>query len=190
MSSPTLIVVSGPGGSGKTTLAHRLGRAISCPVISRDEIKEGMVQANPGFTPRRGDPLTKRTLTTFFAVLHLLLEDGVTLVAEAGFQDHVWRPRLEPLERLAHLRIILCTVPPNVAAERMTRRLVEPQRAAHADLDHLRSRGQFIDNFVPVSMDVPTLRVDTISGYQPNLEAVLAFCGQGGPLKGQWSSNA
>ena len=48
---PTLIVVSGPPGSGKTTLAHEIARAAGCPAVSRDEIKEGMAHATPGFTP-------------------------------------------------------------------------------------------------------------------------------------------
>jgi predicted kinase len=46
---PVLAVVSGPMGPGKATLAHRLARAVGCPAICRDEIKEGMVQASPGF---------------------------------------------------------------------------------------------------------------------------------------------
>jgi adenylate kinase family enzyme len=43
--------VSGPAGSGKTTLAHRLAATIGCPALCRDEIKEGMVAATPGFVP-------------------------------------------------------------------------------------------------------------------------------------------
>ncbi len=39
---PTLVVISGPSGAGKTTLAHLLARRIGCPAICRDEIKEGM----------------------------------------------------------------------------------------------------------------------------------------------------
>ena len=39
---PTLIVVTGRPGSGKTTLAHALAREIRCPAICRDEIKEGL----------------------------------------------------------------------------------------------------------------------------------------------------
>ncbi|MFI5068785.1 MAG: AAA family ATPase [Streptosporangiales bacterium] len=83
-SRPTLIVVSGPPGAGKTTLAHALAQAVGCPAICRDEIKEGMVHAVGGFTSGPGDALTMRAYPTFFAVLEVLLRAGVTTVAEAG----------------------------------------------------------------------------------------------------------
>jgi predicted kinase len=104
-SLPVLVVVSGPMGSGKTTLAHRIAEAVGCPAICRDEIKEGMAHATPGFAPEPGDELTMRTLPVFFGVLELLLRAGVTTVAEAAFQDKVWRPHLEPLRDLAQIRI-------------------------------------------------------------------------------------
>jgi predicted kinase len=44
---PVLVVVSGPMGSGKTTLARKIARSVGCPAICRDEIKEGMVHAAP-----------------------------------------------------------------------------------------------------------------------------------------------
>ena len=50
-SLPTLVVVSGPIGSGKTTLAHKIARAVGCPVVSRDEIKEGLAHGSPEFRP-------------------------------------------------------------------------------------------------------------------------------------------
>ena len=43
--TPTLVVVSGPPRTGKTTLAHMIARAVPCPAVCRDEIKEGMVHA-------------------------------------------------------------------------------------------------------------------------------------------------
>jgi cytidylate kinase len=40
--APALIVVSGPPGAGKTTLAHQLAQAVGCPAVCRDEIKGGI----------------------------------------------------------------------------------------------------------------------------------------------------
>jgi broad-specificity NMP kinase len=31
---PTLVVVSGPPGAGKTTLAHAIARAVGCPAVA------------------------------------------------------------------------------------------------------------------------------------------------------------
>src|SRR5262249_24507876 len=142
---PTLIVLSGPAGSGKTTLAHEIARALGCPAICRDEIKEGMAHAAaPGFMPAAGDELTMRTLPGFFGVPQQLRRAGgprgaraaVTRVAEAAFKDRVWRPSLTPLLPVARLRIVQCVTDPEVAFDRITRRRAEnPPRGAHADPD-------------------------------------------------------
>ena len=109
-------------GSGKTTLAHRLAASVGCPAICRDEIKEGMVHTNSGFAARPGDKLTMRTLPVFFSLLDVLLRAGVTTVAEAAFQDPVWRRGPAPLLGLARLRIVHCVVPADVAFQRSLRR--------------------------------------------------------------------
>jgi len=172
---PTLIVVSGPAGTGKTTLAHAIASAVGCPAISRDEIKEGMVHAAwgpaPGFVARPGDVLTAKTLPVFFGVLELLVRSGVTTVAEAAFQDHVWRPRLEPLLALAQLRIVNCTVDPDLALRRVLQRSQDnPLRRAHADASLHRPQA-----FIRISMNAPALEVDTTDGYRPGLDQIVAF---------------
>jgi predicted kinase len=176
---PTLIVVSGPPGSGKTTLAHEVAGAIGCPAICWDEIKEGMVHATPGFIPGPSDPLTMRTLDTFFDVLRLLVGRGTTVVAEAAFQDRLWRPGLEPLADLASLRIVRCAVEADIAQARMTRRANEnPLRKAHQDghrLEDVDSWRRSHESFVPISLPVPTIDVDTTDGYDPGLPEIVAF---------------
>jgi len=178
---PTLVVVSGPPGSGKTTLAHEIARAIPCPVISRDEIKEGMAHAQPGdFQGEHSDPLSALTYPLFFDVLRVLLAGGVTVVAEAAFQDRLWRPDLEPLTELAQLRIIQCHVDHTVSFERAARRSAESEhhRRAHGDSTlgkQAEDWARTFESFDRVSVSAPSIDVDTTDGYAPGLAEIVEF---------------
>jgi hypothetical protein len=134
-----------------------------------------MVHATPGFEPGPGDELTNRTLPTFFDVLELLLKAGVTTVAEAAFRDRLWRPALEPLQRLATIRLVHCVLDPDVALERsLRRRRDDPVRRAHADPGpEQRELGH--KPFERVSIDAPSIEVDTTNGYEPDLETIVGF---------------
>ncbi len=135
-------------------------------MISRDEIKEGMVVNTPGFEATPGDPLTTRTFDIFFDTLALLLEAGVTVVGEAAFQDHVWRKGLERLN--ADLRIIECrTDPANMTTRRADRYKSNAVHArAHVYPD---PRKEW------VGLSMAKLTVDTTDGYQPNLDDICKY---------------
>ena len=184
--TPTLVVVSGPPGSGKTTLAHALAQAMPCPAVCRDEIKEGMAHAHGGdFQGGRGDPLTQRTLPLFFEVLHLLIGAGVSVVAEAAFQDRLWKPQLAPLAELADLRIVRCTVDAAVSFERAARRAAASESRLRAHGDSTLGKGiaewrQSFESFEHISLSAPSIDVDTTSGYDPKLEEVLDFINRSG----------
>jgi predicted kinase len=169
---PTLVVVSGPPRTGKTTLARTIAQAIPCPVVSRDEIKEGMVHAHgEGFEAASGDPLTQRTFPLFFDVVRLLLTEGVTMVAEAAFQDPLWRRGLEPLQDLAHLRVVQCTVDAAVAFRRYS------LREAHAVITGTEPEDwtRAFDSFNRISIAAPSIEVDTRDGYTPEVPEIVEF---------------
>jgi predicted kinase len=175
---PTLVVISGPPGAGKTTLAHAVARSVGCPAVCRDEIKEGMVHATPGFVPGLGDELNLRALPAFFGVLGLLLKAGVTVVAEAAYQVRLWRPGLEPLRGLARMRIVHCRVDADVAFSRRLQRWDEdPLRRAHENTrqQDATAHTQRHNAFDRVSVDAPWIEVDTTDAYSPGLDEIVAF---------------
>jgi predicted kinase len=178
MPTPTLIVVSGPPRTGTTTLAHALAPAIPCPALCRDEIKEGLVHAHDGeFRPGAGDALTEPTFTLFFDAVRLLLAGGVTVVAEAAWQDRLWRRGLEPIAGLARLRIVQCHVDAAVGRERRRAAAEAGAGKAHARLigDDLEDWQRAYASFERLSIPAPSLDVDTTDGYAPGLTAIVEF---------------
>ena len=175
-----LTVVTGRPGSGKTTLAHAVARAIRCPAICRDEIKEGLINSLTTVSAAQMDAAQRQATDVFFNTVELLLRHGITLVAEAAFQHKVWSPRLQPLIAIARTRIIVCTVDPKIArARHIERGLADPERERfHGDAAvqaAREGRALPIENYDPPQLDVPTLAVDTTNVYSPSLEQVIAF---------------
>jgi predicted kinase len=172
---PLLLIITGPSASGKTTLAHLLARRIGCPVISRDEIKEGLMN-----TVERGGELSidpaKHTYEVFFETIEFLIGKSVSVIAEAAFQHPRWAAKLERLQSSVEIKIIHCSTGPTVASERFARR-------THDDPNRTRFHGETVDqpstlpitNFDRLRLDVPSLIVDTSDGYDPDLDTIVAF---------------
>ena len=163
-------------------MAHALAKAIRCPAICRDEIKEGFVNTT-GQMGAPGDETERRLYDLFFDTVKLLLTHRVTLVAEAAFQHKLWAPKLEPLEEIARVRIVVCTVDPQLARSRhIERGLADPDRERfHHDRAYQAAREGVelpIGDYDPPHLDVPTLTVDTSDAYQPAFETIVSFaCG-------------
>jgi predicted kinase len=177
---PKLVVVTGRPGAGKTSLAHTLARSIHCPLISRDEIKEGFVNTT-GQAGQPGDDIGRQIYEAFFDALELLLSRQITVVAEAAFQHRLWAPPLERLRKISQIRIIQCVIDPQLARQRhIARGLADPHRERfHGDPAVKAAREGMelpIEEYQPPQLSgVPSLSVDTTDGYLPDLDAIVVF---------------
>jgi predicted kinase len=181
MNKPRLVVVTGRPASGKTTLAHRLSREIKYPLLSRDELKEGYVNTMRIQHSQLDHATGLHIYETFFELIDLLISRGISFIAEAAFQNKLWKPGLLHLSDKAEIRIIVCEVPPDLARHRFVNRLLsDPERERfHGDGSLIAEQaGLLTEAYEPVNMNVPALTVDTSEHYHPGLQDIIAFVRQ------------
>ena len=85
MPRPCLVIVTGPPGSGKTTLARRLARDLRLPLIAKDDIKETLFDAL-GWRDREWSMRLGHASTEVqYHMLARELDAGQSVVAESAF---------------------------------------------------------------------------------------------------------
>ncbi|HET7118841.1 MAG TPA: AAA family ATPase [Hanamia sp.] len=183
MNKPLLLVVTGSAASGKTTLAHILSKKINCPLISRDELKEGYINTLGVQHSQLNHSVDRNIYDTFFGTIDLLVSKEISIIAEAAFQDKLWRPKLLNLLDKAEIKIIICKTNPDLVKSRFISRFSDnPNREKfHGDKSISLSKERFAlltEIYEPVNISMPTLCVDTTDNYKPGIEEIIIFIGQ------------
>jgi len=169
-----LVLVSGPPGAGKTTLARRLASDLAFALLSKDTVKEALGDALPAETVAESQRLGAASVGVLFAVAREQLVHGASVVLEHTFPAE-FASEVVPLVDLSRgARHVQCRAPDGVLTQRVLDRVNRGERhAVHQELQRAPIAGR---DYTPMDLvDVPTLLVDTADGYRPDYPTVLDF---------------
>lgn len=177
MPAPLLIIVLGPPGAGKTTLARRIARELGLSLISRDDIKEILFDTL-GWSDRQWS--RKLGFASWRIVLHLLeasLRAGQSLVVESNFKRDLASEDFAALQRKYGFGAIqvLCVAEGEVLRQRFRGRFESGERhPGHVDdqaYDELAS--QLCGEWEGLEIEGPVLRVDLTDLESVDYEEVV-----------------
>ena len=125
-----IVLVSGPPGAGKTTLARPLAKALGFALLSKDDIKEPLFDALGGV---RGDAAaTQRIGAASWEVLWALAPHIPRLVLEANFHVNSAYEHARLAALPGRIVEVYCRCPPAEVARRFAARAARPEHhAAH-----------------------------------------------------------
>ncbi|MEK7633132.1 MAG: AAA family ATPase [Patescibacteria group bacterium] len=161
--SPTLIIITGHPGTGKTTLAHRLSKELNLPVLSKDEIKEVLFDVLGWTDVSWSKQISAASYRVIDHVMKELLTVGGGAIIESNFLVEFDSERIEALIRnysIAPVQILLYSKE-DVRAKRFHERRTSGNRhAGHHDLDQFQ-KNQDHDRRIPLMISAPRIEIDT-----------------------------
>ena len=130
--SPTLIIVSGLPGSGKSYFSRRLAERLPFPIIESDAMRQ-MLSPTPNYSQAESE----RLFRACHALISDLLRKGISLIFDATNLIENHREQLYRIAERADAKLVLVRVeaPPELVRQRLERRQTEPDQNDKSDAD-------------------------------------------------------
>ena len=179
---PVLVVMTGLSGTGKSTVARRLARALGARLFTSDIVRKelaGIAGAAPAaweegiYRPE----WTKATYDRLFALAESSLSNGEPVVLDAAFLDADQRTGAANVAARAGTRLVLVETVCDQAtvAARLAARAARGDSPSDATMaTYLRQRTALSANPPPVPSDAMMVQVDTTTEFPRELDPVFA----------------
>lgn len=166
-----MILVGGPPGSGKSTVAAGLGDALGCTVLRSDEVRrevlggESWACLSEWLSDRFSTSATDATYAEMIRRAGELLRRGRTVVLDATWTSAAHREHAEQIARACRSTLVAlrCNTPPAVAERRVARRIAAGSDISMATVDVAR---RIAAHFAPwpaaVAVDAASPAGDTV----------------------------
>lgn len=186
MNNPTLIIVHGKPGAGKSTLAKRLAQDLGVHRMGKDDLKEFMFD-EMGVSDRAWSTTIGRAASEMlYSLAEAILASGMPFIVESAFYAALSEPRLQAIVETSKARCIqiYCDLEPEERRRRFIERNENGERhPGHVDALNYNASGEEADSKRYAPLEVGDVwAVDTThfgeSEYKMLLRRIAAFIEQ------------
>lgn len=180
---PRLVIVSGPSGSGKSSIARDIAAELQIAILAKDDLKEGLFDSLGN--PDDADVQARLDVAAYVLIERLgtrILEGGVGLVVEGNFTRGHHEAQLGPLVARSRASVIHCHVSPKAMAERLKKRLNGQKKRhpghVHPDRKLLAKPAKLVESredLEPPNLDVPIKQIDTTTNHNPSVAKLVSW---------------
>ncbi len=153
-----VLLITGLAGSGKSTLARRLARRYNTLLLSKDDIKEPLLDVLGAGDAEHSRLLSTASFAVLFAIARRHLVAGVDLILEGNFRPGEHEKFLRSVPG-AHIVQVLCRTSD---AARLARLAERERHAGHGDAAPAVRADRTSDAFLDLPGERLTLDGETI----------------------------
>lgn len=168
MNRPTFVIVSGPPGSGKTTLARPLAKALDLPLFEKDTIKERLADCLGEGQREYSRSLGLAAVLMLVDIAGELLAASQSVMLESYFHHGKAEQQLNSLTSRSNSVLIHITASKETLIDRYVARMSLPERHAIHEVGlrtekHGTRKAREADE--PLDLPIPRLIISTTDSF-------------------------